>query len=410
MTSTFNAPPTPFKVDVPKEEVDELRKRLDNARWPLVDTVVDDQSDEEKNKNFGMGHGPTLPLMKELAEGWKNHSWEKAQEFINSFEHFKVGIEDIDLHFLHHRSSRENAVPIILCHGWPGSFLEFLHVIPLLTEPKEAGAQAFHVVVPSMPGYSFSSPPKTSKWQMNDTARIFDKLMVGLGYDSYIAQGGDWGSVCARLLGSVHKDHCKGVHLNFCPVPTPAILSWINPHTLLEWLPEFIVSKKEYQRKKHALSYLENGSSYYLMQNKTPRTPAYALNDSPIGLLAWIGEKMIPYIDHATTQPNPTLTRDALFETLSLYWFTHSIGTSFLPYALNPHFGTFIVNPDYYLPNMALSDFPGEIIIATEKEVKKTANCVWRKESDDGGHFAALEKPIVFTEHVREAVGVLLKK
>lgn len=134
------------------------------------------------------------------------------------------------MHFLHHPSSHKDAVPIVLCHGWPvswqalkmhsfakltrsfsqGSFLEFLHVIPLLTEPKEAGAQAFHVVVPSMPGYAFSSPPKTSKWTMNDTARIFDKLMVGLGYESYISQGGDWGSVCARLLGSVHKDHCKG--------------------------------------------------------------------------------------------------------------------------------------------------------------------------------------------------------
>ncbi|GAA5899466.1 epoxide hydrolase family protein [Sporobolomyces salmoneus] len=409
MTFSFGEEPKPFKVDIPKEEVDELHQRLENARWPSTDTVVDDMTPEEQNEVFGMGKGPTLPLMKELAAEWKNHDWEKAQALINKFNHFKVGIEDIDLHFLHHRSTREDAVPIILCHGWPGSFLEFLHTIPLLTEPKEAGAQAFHVVVPSMPGYAFSSPPKTSKWVMNDTARIFDKLMVGLGYTSYVAQGGDWGSVTARLLGSLHKDHCKGVHLNFCPVPTPSLLSWINPHTLLAWAPEFLVSKKEYQNKKRTLSYLEKGSAYYVMQHLTPRTPAYALNDSPIGLLAWIGEKMIPYINHATTRPNPTLTRDALFETLSLYWFTHSIGTSFLPYALNPHFGTFIVDPKYYIPNLALSNFPGEIVVPTEKEVKRTANLRWFKEADDGGHFAALEKPGVFVDHLREAVSVLLK-
>lgn len=141
------------------------------------------------------------------------------------FNNFKAVIEDIELHFLHHRSARQDAVPIILCHGWPGSFLEFLHVIPLLTEPQDATAPAFHVVVPSMPGYAFSSPPKTSKWQMNDTARIFDKLMRGLGYSTYFAQGGDWGSVCARLLGSLHKEHCKGENARALTPPLPLSLS-----------------------------------------------------------------------------------------------------------------------------------------------------------------------------------------
>ncbi|GAA6010136.1 hypothetical protein JCM11491_005357 [Sporobolomyces phaffii] len=409
MTSEFHGPPRPFKVDIPQEEVDELRRRLENARWPLTDTVVDDLTDDQRGQAFGMGHGPTLPLMKELAQGWKNHSWEKAQAFINSFEHFKVGIEDNEVHFIHHRSTRADAVPIIMVHGWPGSFLEFLHVIPLLTEPKDASAQAFHVVVPSMPGYAFSSPPKSSKWQMPDTARVFDKLMVGLGYDSYVAQGGDWGSVCARVIGANHRDHCKAVHLNFCPVPPPAPLSWINPHLLLDWLPEFVIPKREHDRKKRALQYLEKGSSYYVMQQNTPRTPAYALNDSPIGLLAWIGEKMVPYIDHAATQPNPTLTRDALYETLSLYWFTHSIGTSFLPYALNPHFATYLTNPKYFLPNFGLSNFPREIVIPNEREARSSGNLKWMKDAEDGGHFAALEKPAVFAQHVQEAMAVLLK-
>ncbi|GAA5923048.1 epoxide hydrolase family protein [Sporobolomyces koalae] len=409
MTTDFHGPPKPFKVDIPQSDVDELHRRLENARWPLADPVANDLDDDKQIHAFGLGHGPSLALMKELAREWRNHSWETAQSRMNKFDHFKVGIEDNEVHFIHHRSSRANAVPMILVHGWPGSFLEFLNVIPLLTEPQEQDAQAFHVVVPSMPGYAFSSPPKTAKWQMPDTARIFDKLMTGLGYDSYVAQGGDWGSVCARVIGANHRDHCKAVHLNFCPVPPAAPFSWVDPHVLVDWLPSVILPEKQRARLKRTLYYLDKGSAYYVMQNLTPRTPAYGLNDSPIGLLAWIGEKMVPTIKQAATQPNPTLTKDSLFETLSLYWFTHSIGSSFTPYSLNPHFKTFLTDPKYFLPNLAVSSFPYEIAVPTERDVRRTGNLKWMKEAEDGGHFAALEKPEVFAEHVREAVVVMLR-
>ncbi|GAA5895878.1 hypothetical protein JCM5296_006691 [Sporobolomyces johnsonii] len=406
---TFTSSPKPFKVEISEEAIKDLHSRLDNARWPAVDTVTDDLSDAEREHVFGLGMGPTLPLMKELARGWRNFSWKDSENYLNGFNHHKVEIEEIDIHFLHERSSHADALPLIMVHGWPGSFLEFLETVPLLTEPKEPGAQAFHLVIPSMPGYAFSSPPKTSKWRMDDTARLFDKLMTGLGYETYAAQGGDWGSVTARCLGALYPEHCKAVHLNFCPVGPPAPFSYFSPKTLVEWLPRFILPDKQRERAKRAVNYLEKGSAYYVMQHLTPRTPAYALNDSPIGLLAWIGEKMMPSIMLASKQPNPTLNRDSLFMTCSLYWFTGSIGTSFLPYALNPHFATFLTDPKYHLPNFALSSFPWEIVVPSQRDAARTGNLRWCKEADDGGHFAALEKPEVFTEHVREALTLLMK-
>lgn len=153
----------------------------------------------------------------------------------------------------------------------------------------------------------------------------------------------------------------------------------------------------------------ERRTNFVSFLHTQPRTPAYALNDSPIGLLAWIGEKMLPYIEHAATQPNPTFTRDSLWETLSLYWFTNSIGTSFGPYALNPHFQTFLTDPKYFLPNFALSSFPGEIAIPSLRDAARTGNLKWAKEAEDGGHFAAIEKPQVFADHVRAAMTVMLK-
>ncbi|GAA6059359.1 hypothetical protein JCM10212_003257 [Sporobolomyces blumeae] len=408
MATDIRGPLRPFTVEIPPEQTQELHRRLDSARWPPADTIADDHDVPLRDQVFSMGKGPVLRVMKDLAQGWRNFSWQKAQVKINKFDHFKVGIEDLDIHFIHQRSSRPDAKAIILVHGWPGSFLEFLDVIPLLTEPRESGSQAFHVVVPSMPGYAFSDAPKTSAWRMDDTARLFDKLMVGLGYESYIAQGGDWGSICARILGSVHKDHCKAVHLNFCPVGPPAPFNWVNPHVLLDWLPKFIINETQRERGRRTLVYLERGSAYNNMQTNTPRTPAYGLNDSPIGLLAWIGEKMLPSIALAASQPDPTLTNDSLFETLSLYWYTNSIGTSFTPYALNRPFQEFLTDPQYFLPNLGLSSFPNEIAIPREQDAKRTGVLKWHKEADDGGHFAAMEKPQVFVDHVRDAVKVLL--
>jgi pimeloyl-ACP methyl ester carboxylesterase len=158
----------------------------------------------------------------------------------------------------------------MLIHGWPGSFLEFTQVIHLLTHPSSPDDQAFHVVVPSQPGFAFSDPPVNEKWRMEDTARVFDKLMTGLHYNSYAAQGGDWGSITARILGSSHSNHCKAVHLNFCPAPaSPSFLSLIPTRFLIENLPSFLISDLERKRGQQALKYLEKGSAYYAMQANT---------------------------------------------------------------------------------------------------------------------------------------------
>ncbi|GAA6043257.1 hypothetical protein JCM8097_008490 [Rhodosporidiobolus ruineniae] len=407
---TFAAAPKPFTVSFPQADIEELHSRLDAARWPAQEIVPEDVDGEDHAAVFGLGAGPKLTLMKELAREWRHYDLKAAEEHLNNFQHFTVEIEDLNIHFLHHRSSRTDAVPLILCHGWPGHFGEFLNALPLLTSPTNAEEPAFHVVVPSMPGYAWSSPPKTAKWGMPDAARVYDKLMTGLGYESYVAQGGDWGSVTARCLGALHPENCKAVHLNFCPVGAPPPFSWFNPRTLLDWMPRFLVSDLQRARAERALAYLERGSSYYAMQQNTPRTPAYGLNDSPIGLLAWIGEKMIPGIDKASKASNPTLTRDSLYLTVSLYWFTGSIGTSFLPYALNPHLTHFLSSPTYHLPNFALSNFPNEIFVPQERDAARTGNLRWCKEAEEGGHFAALERPEIFVRHLREAVPVLLKQ
>ncbi|GAA5827287.1 hypothetical protein JCM11251_001206 [Rhodosporidiobolus azoricus] len=404
---TFSAPAKPYTIAISPEEVDDLHRRLDHARWPAQDVVPPESTAEDQSKTFGMGAGPQLDLMKELAADWRKYNWKETQDYLNVFNHMTVEIENLDIHFLHERSSRPDAIPIILCHGWPGAFHEFLHTIPHLTEPTAPDAQAFHVVIPSMPGYTFSSPPKTPKWNMEDTARVYDKLMTGLGYESYVAQGGDWGSITARCLGALHKENCTAVHLNFCPVGPPAPFSWFSPRTLLAWTPRLLLPDEQRAKLEKGLNYIEKGSAYYVMQNLTPRTPAYALNDSPIGLLAWIGEKMYPSIERATAQTKPTLNRDALYMTLSLYWFTGSIGSSFLPYALNPPFSNFLSDLKYYLPNFAVSSFPDELFTPPARDAARTGNLKWSKEAEEGGHFAALEKPEVFVEHLREAVPVM---
>ncbi|KAM0793690.1 hypothetical protein ACM66B_001117 [Microbotryomycetes sp. NB124-2] len=400
----FETEPRSFKIEVPEADVDELKARLKATRWPLVDPVPEDYTPDELENMFGCGHGPTLRLMKELVDEWVNkYDWRKTEKELNKLPHFKVNIEGLDVHYIHQRSERSNAIPLILCHGWPGSFDEFVDMIPLLTNPPNESDTAFHVVVPSQPGFCFSDPPKSNKHTMDDTARIFDKLMTGLGYSTYAAQGGDWGSVTARLLGSTHKTHCKAVHLNFLPVLNP-LMKVVPPRLLVKYLPDYFLPPVERERACRALDYLEKGSAYYVMQHNTPRTPAFALNDSPVGLLAWIAEKMISYVDQAAlVTDKPTLTRKSLFDHVSLYWFTHSIGTSFSPYAFNRHFAELVADPKYFLPNLAVSIFPWEIVVSNLKDMKRTGNIRWHKEAPQGGHYAALENPALLAEHLRDA-------
>ncbi|KAK4050455.1 hypothetical protein OIV83_003525 [Microbotryomycetes sp. JL201] len=383
---TFESEPRAFKIQVAQSDVDDLRARLERTRWPPVDPVPDDYTEDELRTMFGCGHGPTLKLTKELVAQFKDeYDWRKTEQELNKLPHFKVAIEGLDVHFIHQRSERPDAIPLIAIHGWPGSFDEFVDIIPLLTHPPSETDQAFHVVVPSQPGFTFSDPPKSNKHTMDDTARMFDKLMTGLGYATYAAQGGDWGSVTARLLGSTHKDHCKAVHLNFLPVLNP-LMKVVPPRLLVKYLPNFVLPPLERERATRALDYLDKGSAYYVMQHNTPRTPAFALNDSPVGLLAWIAEKMISYIDTAAqVTDKPTLTRKSLFDHVALYWFK------------------LVADPKYYLPNLAVSIFPWEIVVSNLRDMRRTGNIKWHKEAPQGGHYAALENPQILAEHLRDA-------
>jgi pimeloyl-ACP methyl ester carboxylesterase len=200
-----------------------------------------------------------LDRLQQLAQQWRSLDWRAVERQLNSVPHYRTRIEDIDLHFIHKRSSRADAIPILLAHGWPGSFHEFVHLVESLTNPPQ-GQQAFHVVIPSMPGFTFSSAPISTRWQMNDTARIYDRLMQQLGYQHYTAQGGDWGSIAVRLLGALYPERCVAVHLNFCPVAPPGIwLVKVFP-SLIDWTP-FVSSAMKTQTRK-AMRYLDEESGY----------------------------------------------------------------------------------------------------------------------------------------------------
>ena len=202
---------TPFKVDIPRSEVDRLKRKLQDTRLPPKPIVSD----------AGNKYGPTYEWAENLYKAWLDYDWYEVQDKVNEFPHYHAKIEDVKIHFVHARSERKDAIPLIMCHGWPGSFWEFSEVWGPLSRPEDPSQPAFHVVVPSLPGFCFSDWPPKSGWTLQDTARLFDKLMKQLGYSQYMMQGGDWSHWIGREMGSKYTGSCKLVHFNFAPSPLP---------------------------------------------------------------------------------------------------------------------------------------------------------------------------------------------
>jgi pimeloyl-ACP methyl ester carboxylesterase len=279
----------------------------------------------------------------DLYEQYKSFDWNRAQTHLNRYSHYLATIPDpespytLDIHFTHTPSKRDDAIPIILIHGWPGSIHEFDRVVDPLSDPP-ADQQAFHVVVASIPGFLWSSPPPKKGWTMQDTARIFHHLMIGLGYDEYVAQAGDWGMFVARELGAnpEFNKHCRAVHLNFSPTPLP------------EHLKEEDLTEREKSIEKRCQDWLDEHLGYAVVMRTRPHTLGVSLVDNPAGIMVWVGEKYLELVNPAHLQNEEWRQRwtEATLTTICLYYFSGCMMTSMLPYFENVKhagFGDFVL-------------------------------------------------------------------
>ncbi|KOX03159.1 MULTISPECIES: epoxide hydrolase family protein [Micromonospora] len=379
----------PFRIDIPQAALDDLRLRLDHTRWP------------GELPDVGWRRGVPLDYLRELAGYWRDgYDWRAAEARLNQIPQFVTDIDGVDVHFLHVRSPEPTAVPMVLTHGWPGSFLEFLDVIGPLTDPAAHGGDArdaFHLVIPSMPGYGFSSAPRETGWNIDRVARTWAELMRRLGYDRYVAQGGDWGSPVSLKLGLADPDHVLGVHVNMLATFPP------QDPAAFEGLPAEDLARLEF-----AAHFEQDGAGWRKIQSTRPQTLAYALTDSPVGQLAWIVEKFWEWSE-STKGPEDAADRDWLLTNASLYWLTGTAGSSAQLYyesnRLDEEFVGTWAGPWPLRAPVGVAVFPHDAV----RPIRRWAEAIlptlarWT-EFDRGGHFAALEQPQLFVGDVREFV------
>lgn len=374
----------PFTVEIPQQAVDDLKSRLAMTRWPESETVSD------------WSQGAPLNKVQALCKHWQqHHDWRRCEAALNSHPQFTTEIDGLEIYFLHIRSPHQTAMPMIMTHGWPGSVLEFMEVIAPLTRPTEHGGKAedaFHLVIPALPGYGFSGKPSTTGWSVQRTAQAWDTLMTRLGYDSYVAQGGDWGSIVTRALGELNPPGCKGIHLNMAlTVPTEKQVSEAT-----EWEQRSLASMQ---------FYMDWDSGYSKLQSTRPQTLGYGLADSPAGQAAWIYEKFYAWTDNQG-DPEDALSIDHILDNISLYWFTNSAASSARLYwesfntALSGGFNSDIA--------VGISIFPAEIFRASKRWAESVfPGLMYWNELDRGGHFAAFEQPELFINELRSCFAKL---
>jgi pimeloyl-ACP methyl ester carboxylesterase len=364
----------PFRIAIPQSELDDLQNRLARTRWPA------------ELPGAGRNYGVPPDRLKQLVEYWRTcYDWRKYEALLNSFPQFTTAIDGAKIHFLHVRSPEKKALPLVITHGWPGSIVEFLHIIGPLADPKSHGgdpADAFHLVIPSIPGFGFSGPVKEKGWNVGRIAHAWAELMRRLGYDRYGAQGGDWGSAISRALAAIDPEHVCGVHLNYLPTPPP-------PSADISDLTE-----EEKARIANTQRLREAPPGYMRLQSTRPQTISYALTDSPVGQLAWIAEKFIEWTD-----PSCPIAEEILLTNVMLYWLTGTAGSSALLYYENAR------SKGRFRPGAApvgVAVFPHDIQLPVRRFAELQYTVVHWTEFDRGGHFAALEVPDLFVEDVRK--------
>jgi pimeloyl-ACP methyl ester carboxylesterase len=372
----------PFRIAIPQEQLDDLRRRLALTRWPDREPVGD------------ASQGVPLERMKALIKHWHDrYDWRRVEARLNTYPQFVTTIDDIDIHFLHVRSQHATATPLIMTHGWPGSIIEFVKVIDALTNPTAHGGRsedAFHLVLPSLPGYGFSGKPTATGWDRHRIARAWHTLMTRLGYERYFAQGGDWGAVVTQAMGHQAPTGLAGIHINM-----PAVVPKELPAQL----------SADEQRALDALNvFFTKGAGYAQIQATRPQTLGYALADSPGGQAAWIYEKFMIWSDSGGNVES-VLSMDEMLDDISLYWLTDSATSSARLYWENADLAFYAVEID--VP-VGVTVFPGEIYRAPKTWAQQCYHrLVYWSEAPKGGHFAAFEQPEIFAREVRAAFAAM---
>jgi pimeloyl-ACP methyl ester carboxylesterase len=383
----------PYDVDVPQEDLDDLRRRIAATRWPSKELVAD------------RSQGVQLEALQALARHWTtDYDWRSAEARLNALPQFKTEIDGVDIHFIHVRSQHEDALPLIMTHGWPGSVIELLETVGPLTDPTAHGAapgDAFHLVLPSLPGYGFSGEPTELGWENLRIAGAWAELMDRLGYERYVAQGGDVGAAVTDAMGRIAPEGLAGIHVNLLALAIA--------------LKDVLPAESEEERTAHdALNeFTTDGFAYFLEQSTRPQTIGYSLLDSPIGLAAWM-------LDHDTDsyykisrafvdgEPVGNLTRDSIVDNITLYWLT---GTGASAARWYWEFGRAVAAaeeagqapPPVSVP-VGFTAFPGELWNAPRSWAETAyPGLAYFNEADRGGHFAAWEEPDLFAAEVRAA-------
>lgn len=376
----------PFRIEIPQAALDDLQQRLAATRWP------------SEVPGVGWDRGVPLGYLKELAEYWRTrYDWRAAEAELNRYPQFITEIDGTTIHFLHVRSPEPDATPMIMTHGWPSSFAEYLKVIDPLTNPRAHGgdpADAYHLVIPSFPGFGFSGPAPEPGWNLFRVARAWAELMRRLGYERYVAQGGDLGAWLTPVLAGMDHEHVLGAHLHFLVTPPsgdPADMAGLTEVEL---------------GRLGVLARFDGISGYMKIQSTRPQTLAYGLTDSPVGQLAWIVEKYREWTDSEKV-PEDAVDRDQMLTTVSIFWFTAAAGSSaHFYYELADVLPTAPVPPPPPPPlpvPLGIAVFPHDPAVAIRRFAERIfPNIIHWEEYDRGGHFAPMEEPDLFIRDLRK--------
>ncbi len=370
----------PFTVDISDADLEDLQRRLSTTRWPDKETCDD------------WSQGIPLAYTRELAGYWaREYDWRRCERELNRWPQFRTRLDGIDIHFLHCRSPHADALPLIISHGWPGSVLEFRHIIDALVDPVAHGgsaADAFHVVIPSLPGYGFSGKPTGTGTSVERIGRMWGELMARLGYSRYVAQGGDWGSMITQSIGQTETEHCAGIHITM-PIVTP------DPETMNDLKPN------EQAALEAMTFYAQWDSGYSKQQSTRPQTLGYGLADSPVGQMAWVVEKFHAWTDcegDGIKHPEHVINRDELLDNVMFYWLNNTGASSARLYWES--FNNPSMQP-IAMPT-GCSIFPKEIFRSSRRWAEQRfQNLIHWNELSQGGHFAALEQPAVLVNELR---------
>jgi pimeloyl-ACP methyl ester carboxylesterase len=376
-----NAHFEPFRIDFPETELEDLRSRLEHTRWP------------DELPGTGWDYGVPLDYVRELVDYWRTgYNWREQEARLNAFEQQRTTIDGQRLHFLHVRSPEASALPLVMIHGWPGSVAEFMDVIGPLTDPAAHGgdpSDAFHLVVPALPGFGFSGPTTDRGWNGSRTAAAFAELMRRLGYDRYGAQGGDLGALVAPELGHIDADHVTGIHLN------AATVGFI-PFGEIDASELATLTDVERQRLERVTRFLSPaGSAYFQVHANRPQMIGYALTDSPVGQLTWALDRMADWTHGPIAE---ALTREQILTNVMLYWTTRTATSAARMYYENMHGPAAWGRKPSPTP-VGVAAFAEDVAIRRYGE--RSNNITHWTDFDRGGHFAAMEAPDLFVGDIR---------